>query len=163
MPTIFQTPQELFNHVGKNIENSPYLQIDQNRIDTFADATGDHQWIHVDPKAAAKGPYGSTIAHGYLTLSLVNYFLPQMMEVKNISMGINAGCNKIRFPNVVRVGARLRGTGEVISVSEKKGAIEAIIRIAIEIKGEQKPACVVDTVSRYFPENSKEASRADSR
>ena len=107
--TVFQSPSELKAAVGKNLGTSDWLQIDQDRIDKFADATGDHQWIHVDPKRAADGPFGKTIAHGYLTQSLVNHFLPQIVEVHGISMGVNYGADKVRFPAPVPVGSRVRG------------------------------------------------------
>jgi acyl dehydratase len=153
MTTVFAKPEELFNAVGKNIDSSDWLTIDQDRIQKFADATGDHQWIHVDPEAAKDGPFGACIAHGFLTLSLVNHFLPQMMRVDGISMGVNVGCNRIRFPNAVKVGAKIRALGEVISVTEKKGGIESVVRVTVEIEGEEKPACIADSISRYFPES----------
>jgi acyl dehydratase len=104
VPTIFDSPAQLLENVGKPLGASDWLEIDQQRIDLFADATGDHQWIHVDPDRAAQGPFGGTIAHGYLTLSLVNLFLPQIVEVRGISMGVNYGSNKLRFPAPVPVG-----------------------------------------------------------
>lgn len=127
-----------------------WLLIEQDRIDTFADATGDHQWIHVDPVRAKDGPFGATVAHGYLTLSLVNYFLPQLMTVENLAMGVNYGCDRIRFPAPVIVGSRIRGAGEVTGVeSLANGAVQVVVRVTIEIEGSDRPACVVDTISRY--------------
>ncbi len=150
--TTFENPAALLSSVGKDLGTSDWLEIDQTRIDTFADATGDHQWIHVDPERAKNGPFGSTIAHGYLTMSLVNLFLPQIMEVQNVSMGVNYGADKLRFPAPVPVGSRIRGRGELIEAEEVKGgAIQAKVRVTVEIDGTDRPACVVDTISRFVP------------
>jgi len=151
MTTVFEKPADLLDAVGRRLGYSDWLEIDQQRINLFADATGDHQWIHVDPERAAKGPFGSTIAHGYLTLSLANLFLPQIMEVRNTSMGVNYGCEKVRFPAAVPVGSRVRGGGEVISAEELKGGVQVVVRMTIEIDGGDRPACVIDTISRFFP------------
>lgn len=151
MTTIFEQPVDLLGAVGQHLGYSEWLQIDQERINQFADATGDHQWIHVDPVRAADGPFGSTIAHGYLTLSLANMFLPEIMQVNNTSMGVNYGCEKVRFPAAVPVGSRVRGGGEVISAEEMKGGVQVVVRITIEIEGGDRPACVIDTISRFFP------------
>jgi len=153
MATVFQTPAELKGAVGKQLGYSDWLQITQERINQFADATGDHQWIHVDPERAKTGPYGACIAHGYLTLSLVNMFLPQIVEVRGIRMGINYGLEKVRFPAPVRVGSRIRGGGELVQVEDVKGgAVQSTIRITVEIEGSDRPACVADTISRWVPE-----------
>lgn len=151
MATTFENPAALLQAVGQNLGHSDWLEIDQARIDQFADATGDHQWIHVDPEKAAAGPYGKTIAHGYLTLSLANLFLPQIMTVENTSMGVNYGCEKVRFPAAVPVGSRIRGVGEVVSAEEVKGGVQVVVRMTIEIEGSDRPACVIDTISRFFP------------
>ncbi len=152
MATVFETPADLKNAIGKQLGVSDWLEIDQQRIDKFADATGDHQWIHVDPARAKNGPFGTTIAHGYLTQSLVNYFLPQIVEVHGISMGVNYGANRIRFPAPVRVGSRIRGSAELLGVEETKdGGIQATIRVTVEIEGNERPGCVIDTISRYYP------------
>ena len=151
MTTVFEQPADLLGAVGQHLGHSDWLQIDQERINQFADATGDHQWIHVDPVKAADGPFGSTIAHGYLTLSLANLFLPQIMEVRNTSMGVNYGCEKVRFPAAVPVGSRVRGGGEVISAEEVKGGVQVVVRMTIEVEGGERPACVIDTISRFFP------------
>ena len=137
---------------GQEIGVSDWVEITQERINAFADATGDHQWIHVDPERAKSGPFGGTIAHGYLTMSLVNLFLPQIMEVRGISMGVNYGADRLRFPAAVRVGARVRGGGELVGVEEVKGgAVQATVRVTVEVEGGARPACVVDTISRYYP------------
>ena len=151
MARIFDGPAELLTAVGENLGHSDWLEVDQSRINLFADATGDHQWIHVDPEKAKDGPFGGCIAHGYLTLSLVNLFLPQIMEVQNISMGVNYGCEKVRFPSTVPVGSNIRGVGELISAEEMKGGVQAIVRVSVEVQGSDRPACVVDTISRFFP------------
>ena len=152
MATVFATPHDLLAAIGKPLGASDWLEIRQERIDGFADATGDHQWIHVDPERAKSGPFGKTIAHGYLTLSLVNCFLPQIVEVRGISMGVNYGCEKVRFPAPVPVGARIRGVGQLVAAEEVKGgAVQATVRVTVEIEGGAKPACVVDTISRFVP------------
>jgi acyl dehydratase len=151
MTAIFENPADLLASVGQHLGYSDWLQIDQERINLFAEATGDHQWIHVDPERAVQGPFGKTIAHGYLTLSLANLFLPQIMQVNNVSMGVNYGCEKVRFPAPVPVGSRVRGGGEVISAEEVKGGVQVVVRVTIEIEGGERPACVIDTISRFFP------------
>jgi acyl dehydratase len=151
MTTLFKQPQDLIAAVGQNLGASDWLEIDQQRINLFAEATGDHQWIHVDPERAKTGPFGKCIAHGYLTLSLVNLFLPQIIDVQGISMGVNVGCERIRFPSPVPVGSKVRGVGELLSAEEMKGGVQSVVRVTIEIEGGDRPACVVDTISRYFP------------
>ncbi|MGJ7516626.1 MaoC family dehydratase [Pseudomonas baetica] len=151
MPRIFDTPMALFEAVGQGLGVSDWLLVDQDRINLFADATGDHQWIHVDPVKAANGPFGTCIAHGYLSLSLVNLFLPQIVEVRGLAMGVNYGCERVRFPAVVRVGSRVRGSAQLVAVEEVKGGVQATIRVSVEIEGEERPGCVVDTISRYYP------------
>ncbi|MBZ9648315.1 MULTISPECIES: MaoC family dehydratase [Sphingomonadaceae] len=152
MAVVFETPRDLIGKDGTILDASDWLTVDQARIDAFAACTGDHQWIHVDPVRAKDGPFGATIAHGYLTLSLVNLFLPQMIEVRRFSAGVNVGMDKTRFLSPVLVGSRIRGTGTIVAVEEVKGAIQSTVRVTIEIEGSDKPACVIDTISRYFPE-----------
>ncbi|MBT3830899.1 MAG: MaoC family dehydratase [Gammaproteobacteria bacterium] len=137
--------------VGTDLGSTDWMLIEQSRIDGYADATDDHQWIHVDPARAAEGPFGSTIAHGYLTLALVNKFLPDLITVTESSMGVNYGCEKVRFPSPVIVGSRIRGAGEVVSVEEVKGSLQIVVRVTVEIEGADRPACVVDTISRFYP------------
>jgi acyl dehydratase len=151
MATVFSQPQDLLAAVGQHLGYSDWLEIDQQRINLFADATGDHQWIHVDPERAKDGPFGATIAHGYLTLSLANLFLPQIMEVQNVSMGVNYGCDKVRFPAPVLVGSHVRGGGEVLSAAELKGGVQVVVRITVEVQDSDRPACIIDTISRFFP------------
>ncbi len=150
MAEIFNGSVALLGGVGTSLGPTEWFTIDQERIDAFADATLDHQWIHVDPVAAAEGPFGATIAHGYLTMSLVNHFLPQLIEVQNISMGINYGVNKVRFPSPVPVGSRIRAAGAVSEVTEIPGGAQAVVTVTIEIEGGAKPAAIVETVSRFI-------------
>jgi acyl dehydratase len=151
MGTVFETPADLKNAVGQQLGTSDWLEITQDRIDKFADATGDHQWIHVDPERAKDGPFGACIAHGYLTQSLVNLFLPQIVEVHGISMGVNYGADKVRFPAPVPVGSRVRGSAELLKAEDVKGGVQATVRVTVEIEGSERPGCVIDTISRYYP------------
>jgi len=151
MATVFKTPHALAEKQGESLGATEWLTIEQDRIDLFADATGDHQWIHVDPVKAKEGPFGACVAHGYLTLALVNYFLPQLIDVQGIKMGVNVGLDRVRFPMAVTAGSRIRGVGEIISVEEIKGAIQSVVRVTVEVEGQDRPACVADTISRYFP------------
>ena len=158
MTTVIESPAALTDWVGKQIGPTDWMTIEQDRIDLFADATGDHQWIHVDPERAGAGPFGAPIAHGYLTLSLVNSFLPDLMRVDNTSMGVNYGVDRVRFPSPVRVGSRLRARAEVIAADPTPGppggggdGVQATVRVTVEVEGSDRPACVVDTVSRFYP------------
>ncbi len=151
MPRIFKTPADLKSALGEHLGYSEWLEITQDRIDKFADATGDHQWIHIDPERAKAGPFGACIAHGYLTLALVNMFLPQIVEVQGRSMGVNYGSDRLRFPAPVPVGSRIRGGAELIQLEEVKGGVQATIRVTVEVEGQDRPACVVETISRYYP------------
>jgi acyl dehydratase len=153
MTREFDTPAALLGNEGTMLGPTEWLEIDQARVDGFAEVTGDHQWIHVDAERAAQGPFGGTIAHGYLTMSLVNFFLPQLIEVRGFAHAVNVGADRLRFIAPVRVGGRIRGTGEIVSAEEIKGAVQSIVRVTVEIEHGDKPACVVDTISRYFPEN----------
>ena len=148
--TVFDSPNALRKAVGKHLGYSDWLEITQDRVDLFADATGDHQWIHVDPVRAKDGPFGGPIAHGYLTVSLSNLFLPQIVDVQGISAGVNYGVNKIRFPSPVPVGARVRGGAELAAVEDVKGGIQTTMVITIEIEGQDRPACVIESLSRYL-------------
>jgi acyl dehydratase len=149
MTTIYSSAAELLAADGQDLGTTDWLQIDQARVNLFAEATGDHQWIHVDPERAASGPFGGCIAHGYLTLSLVNLFLPQLLQVDNLSMGVNYGCDRVRFPAAVKVGACVRGRGEIVRVEQLGAAVQATVRVTVEIEGSERPGCVVDTISRY--------------
>ncbi len=149
---VVPNPADLPSHIGADLGETEWLEISQERINTFADATGDHQWIHVDVEKAKEGPFGAPIAHGYLTASLANLFLPQLLEVQNTSMGVNYGCDKIRFPSPVPVGSKIRGTGAVTSVEETKdGSFQVKVTITIQIEGNDRPACIIETISRFYP------------
>ena len=149
---IFETPEAMLGLTDEPLGVSDWVDIDQDRIDGFARVTGDDQWIHVDPERARTGPFGATIAHGYLTVSLANLFLPQIIEVRGFSMGVNVGVDNIRFLSPVRVGSRLRGSGVLLLAEEAKaGSVQATVRITIEIAGEARPACILDPISRYYP------------
>ena len=147
---VFETLQEVADRVGQELAVSDWIEVTQERINLFAQATGDHQWIHVDPVRAAAGPYGACIAHGYLTLSMVNLFLPQLVEVRGTSMGINYGLERVRFPGIVPVGSRLRARAEVVAVATVGEAVQSTVRVTVEREGAERPVCVADTISRYF-------------
>ncbi|MGP3928053.1 MaoC family dehydratase [Streptomyces sp. 8N616] len=149
-PRVFSSLDELRSAVGDQLGFSDWLEVDQKRIDLFADATGDHQWIHVDPEKAAAGPFGTTIAHGYLTLSLLPALVPQLLRVEGVRMGINYGSNKVRFPSPVPVGSRLRATGKIAEVTEVEGGVQLTTSVTVEREGGAKPACVAETVSRFY-------------
>ncbi|MFI5044543.1 MAG: MaoC family dehydratase [Acidimicrobiales bacterium] len=152
MTTIVNAPSELLGLDGADLGTTEWVEVTQDQIALFAEATGDHQWIHVDvERATAESPYGAPIAHGYLTLSLVNLFLPQLLTVNGASMGVNVGLDKVRFPAPVRVDSRIRGRGEIVGVDEVKGGVQVVVRVTVEVEGSDKPACVADTVSRFDP------------
>ena len=150
MVAIFRSAEELRAAPGREVGPTDWITMEQSRIDAFADATDDHQWIHVDPARAAAGPFGSTIAHGYLTLSLVNLFLPDLVRVEGAKMGVNYGTDKVRFPAAVKVGARIRGRGQILQATEVPGGMQVVVRVTIEIEGGERPACVADTISRFY-------------
>ncbi|MGA1542047.1 MAG: MaoC family dehydratase [Ilumatobacteraceae bacterium] len=148
--TTLNGPDDVRANVGKHLGYSEWITVDQERVNLFADATGDHQWIHVDVERATSGPFGAPIAHGYLTLSLSNYFLPQIVEVQGFSAGVNYGVDKVRFPSPVKVGSRVRAGAELTAVSEVTGGLQTTIVITIEVEGSPKPACVIDSLSRWL-------------
>jgi len=148
---VFHSPQEYQDAVGRSFGPTEWLTIDQHRVDQFAEATGDHQWIHVDAARAAAGPFGGTIAHGFLSLSLVNYFLPQLVRAEGLKHGVNYGCDRVRFPAALRTGARLRGRAEIVAAEDLgAGAVQVKMRITLEAEGVAKPVCVADTLSRLY-------------
>ena len=152
MAKIYESPRDLIGQEGTKLGPTDWLTIDQTRVNGFAEVTGDHQWIHVDVERAKEGPFGGAIAHGYLTMSLVNFFLPDLIEVRGFTHAVNVGADRLRFLAPVKVGSRIRGVGEIVGAEEIKGAIQSVVRVTVEIEGSDKPACVVDTISRYFPE-----------
>ena len=139
--------EELQAAVGEHLGYSDWVEIDQKRIDLFAEATGDHQWIHVDPEKAKAGPFGATIAHGYLTLSLIPMLTWQIYTVEGTKMGVNYGSNKVRFPAPVPVGSLVRAGVELLSVTPGGGGQQVIAKVTIEIEGGDRPACVGEIVS----------------
>ena len=150
MVAVFRSADELRGAAGRDSGPTEWVTIEQSRIDAFADATDDHQWIHVDPVRAAGGPFGTPIAHGYLTLSLVNLFLPDLLRVEGAKMGVNYGTDKVRFPAAVKVGARIRARGQVLETSDVPGGVQVIVRVTVEVEGGDRPACVADTISRFY-------------
>jgi len=147
----FDGIEELRTAVGTHLGYSDWHTVTQQQIDTFAEATGDHQWIHVDPERAAQGPFGTTIAHGYLTLSLIPKLVWQVYRVENVAMGINYGANKVRFPAPVPVDSRVRAGVELVSLEPGGGGFQCVARVTVEREGADKPACVAETVSVLVP------------
>ena len=151
MTKIIQGIAGLKELVGTHLGYSDYVEITQQQVNTFADATGDHQWIHVDPeRAKAESPFGGPIAHGYLTLSLAPALLPQVVQVTGISMGVNYGANKVRFPSPVPVGAKVRAGASLASVEDVTGGAQVTMDVTFEVEGAPKPACVAQVVYRYY-------------
>lgn len=136
--------------VGEHLGYSPYTQITQEQVNTFADATGDHQWIHIDVERAKAGPFGGPIAHGYLTLSLGPMLSPQIFGVSGISMGVNYGTEKVRFPSPVPVGSNLRLGAKLVSVDEIAGGAQVTMEFTFEVEGAAKPSCVANVIFRYY-------------
>jgi acyl dehydratase len=151
MTTTFESLDDLRAAAGTHLGHTGWLEVDQSRVDLFAEATGDHQWIHVDvERANRESPFGGPIAHGYLTLALSNLFLPQLLAVPAASSGVNYGTGKVRFPSPVPVGSRIRAGAEVQAVEEIPGGLQTTILITIEVEGSEKPACVIESLSRWL-------------
>ena len=136
--------------IGDHLGYSEYVEITQEQVNLFADATGDHQWIHVDVERAKAGPFGGPIAHGYLTLSLGPALLPQIMEVSGVAMGVNYGANKIRFPSPVPVGAKVRLGARLLAVEDVTGGAQGTVEMTFEVEGAPKPSCVAEVIFRYY-------------
>ena len=147
---VFEDVDELAAAQGSQLGPTEWMEISQDRVNTFADATDDHQWIHVDPEKAASGPFDGTIAHGLLTLSLLPHFSHELYTVRNIAMAINYGYNKVRFITPVKVGARLRARAELTSVTQLAGAVQSTVTVTVEIEGSDKPAAVAESIIRYI-------------
>ncbi|MBB4711242.1 MaoC family dehydratase [Streptomyces luteogriseus] len=141
---------ELKKLAGSDLGTSEWIEVTQERIDTFADATGDHQWIHVDPERAKEGPFGGPIAHGYLTLSLFIPLFTELLDVQGVTTKVNYGLNKVRFPSPVKVGSRIRLTANLAEVEEVPGGVQITVEGAIEIEGASKPAAVLQSLSRFY-------------
>ncbi len=146
----FQNISDFADAAGSELGQSAWVEVDQARIDLFADATGDHQWIHVDPERSAEGPFGGTIAHGFLTLSMLPVFMHQVYEVENVTMAVNYGLDKVRFIAPVPAGARIRGRVVLDATQQLDGAVQGVMTTTIEIEGSAKPAAVVTSIVRYF-------------
>jgi acyl dehydratase len=146
----FASLDELKAAVGTEVGVGEWLEISQERVNQFADATDDHQWIHIDPERAASGPFGTTIAHGFLTLSLIPGLVDGMTRVEGVTMGVNYGVNKVRFPAPVPVGSRVRARVEVLTVDDVPGGSQVVSKVTIEREGGDKPVCVAETVARFY-------------
>lgn len=147
---VFNGIAELAGAAGLKLGSSDWLTVEQSRVALFADATDDHQWIHLDAERAAAGPYGATIAHGFLTLSLLPMFAKQIYRIEGVRMVVNYGLNKVRFPAPVRVGARIRATSELVEVTELEGAVQLVVSTVVEAEGSEKPVCVAESVVRAY-------------
>ena len=147
---VFEGLEQLEAELGRHVGYSDWMEITQDRIDAFADATGDHQWIHVDPERAAEGPFGTTIAHGYLTLSLVPLLLPQVLSVEGVAFGLNYGCNRVRFPAPVPSGSAVRLGAVLASADEVAGGVQVILDVEIAVQDAAKPSCAAEVVLRYY-------------
>ena len=145
-PRTFNSISELTAAIGEDLGYGDWLEVTQDRIDAFADATGDHQWIHVDPERAKDGPFGATIAHGYLTLSLLPLLAGDIFTVNGPKLVINYGLNKVRFPSPVKVGSRIRANAEIVSIDDSPAGVTMAVRSTVQIDGVEKPACVAENV-----------------
>ncbi|WP_330281678.1 MaoC family dehydratase [Streptomyces sp. NBC_00588] len=141
---------ELKKLAGSELGTSAWIDVTQERINTFADATGDHQWIHVDPERAAEGPFGAPIAHGYLTLSLFIPLFTELLDVQGVTTKVNYGLNKVRFPAPVKAGSRIRLVGRLAEVEDVPGGVQITVDGTIEIEGGTKPAAVLQSLSRFY-------------
>jgi acyl dehydratase len=150
MTTVLNGADELKAKVGEHLGYSSYHEVTQEQVNLFADATGDHQWIHVDPERAKTGPFGGPIAHGYLTLSLAPSLIPEIVQVHGFSMGVNYGCEKVRFPSPVPVGSNLRAGAELVGVDDVTGGVQVAMKLTFEVEGASKPSCVAEVVYRYY-------------
>ncbi|MEY2968110.1 MAG: putative 3-hydroxyacyl-thioester dehydratase [Actinomycetota bacterium] len=150
MATVINGIDGLKSSVGNHLGYSNYMTITQERVNQFAEATGDHQWIHVDVERAKSGPFGAPIAHGYLTLSLGPVLLPEIFTVGGISMGVNYGANKIRFMSPVQVGSKLRAGAKLVQVDDVAGGAQVTMEVTFEVEGAAKPSCVAEIIFRYY-------------
>jgi acyl dehydratase len=149
MSTAVDQPADLLTLVGRPLGTTGWMEITQERVNLFADATEDHQWIHTDPARASNGPFKGTIAHGYLTLSLAPAVISEVLEIRELTSALNYGVDKVRFPAPLRVGSRVRATVTVMCARQKTSGVEAVFTLAYEIEGEPRPACVADVVVLY--------------
>jgi acyl dehydratase len=149
MTTVLDQPADLLKLVGQPLGVTRWMHITQQQVDLFAEATGDHQWIHTDPQRAATGPYKATIAHGYFTLSLAPVVIGEVLQIRELTSALNYGLNKVRFPTVVRVDSNIRGAVTVMSAQQKTSGVESVFTLTFEIDGEDRPACVADVIVLY--------------
>jgi acyl dehydratase len=152
MARIFASADDMLAAQSCDLGKTDWMELTQQRIDQFAEATGDHQWVHVDPARAADGPFGACIAHGYLILSLVSLFLLQLLRVENMRMGVNAGCDRVRFLAPVKAGSLVRGQGRLLKVERVESAqktVRATTLVTVQIQGLHRPGCVAETISRF--------------
>ena len=147
---VFASPADLHDAVGEHLGSSEWHAVDQEQVNLFADATGDHQWIHVDPERAKDGPFGTTIAHGFLVLSLVPMLASQVYSLDGVRMGINYGLNKVRFTAPVPTGSKVRASVRLLSVDDIADGVHVVNQVTVELEGSEKPCCVAETVSRYY-------------
>ncbi|RFU41447.1 MaoC family dehydratase [Actinomadura logoneensis] len=147
----FASVDEFAAAKGEHLGYSPWRTVEQRQIDLFAEATDDRQWIHVDPERAKDGPFGTTIAHGYLTLSLVSAFMPEIFHIDGLSMGVNVGLNRVRFPAPVKVGSRIRGGARLVDIKNSPAGKLSTVKLTVEVEGERRAACVAETLSLYVP------------
>jgi acyl dehydratase len=148
--TTFTSLRDLAAASGTDLGRSDWHRIDQERVTAFADATGDHQWIHLDPERAKAGPFGTTVAHGYLTLALIPMLMAEIFQVSGVRMAINYGLNRVRFPAPARTGSSVRAAATIDEVSEVPGGVQVLISVTIETDDGDKPCCVAETVSRFM-------------
>jgi acyl dehydratase len=150
MATIVNGLEELKSKVGDHLGWSEWVTVTQDQVNRFADATGDHQWIHVDIERAKAGPFGGPIAHGYLTLSLAPMLMEQVVQIRGISMGVNYGCNKVRFPSPVPVGSKVHMGATLQSVEDIAGGVQYVMELSFEVEGASKPSCVAECIFRAY-------------
>jgi acyl dehydratase len=150
MTTTVHSSDEFHALSGQHLGWSDWFMVDQARVNLFADATDDHQWIHVDPERAATGPFGGPIAHGYLTLSLIPALIHQVLEVEGMKFGVNYGCNKVRFPAPVKVGSKIRLGATVGPVEDVKDGVQVILEVTLSTEDADKPSCAAEVVYRYY-------------
>jgi acyl dehydratase len=150
MTTVINGFDELKGKVGEHLGYSDYVTITQEQVQLFADATGDHQWIHLDVERAKAGPFGGPIAHGYLTLSLAPGLMGQVLQLNGTSMGVNYGCGKVRFPSPVPVGSKVRMGAKLVSVEDVSGGVQYVVELTFEVEGAAKPSCVAECIYRAY-------------
>ena len=145
----FASLDEFVAATGEDLGHSEWHEITQEQVNAFADATGDHQWIHVDVERAASGPFGTTIAHGFLTLSLLPIFMTEIFRIENLTMGINYGLDRVRFPSPVPVGSKIRAQGKLTEIRQTERGVLAHVRITVEVEGQSRAACIADSLSLF--------------